>query len=88
MENKFFYLTNEDGTKTECELLFTFELTSTEKKYAVFADAQTDLFGNIPISVYCLVSRGSRTYLEGDCSDYELSVAQYLLENKMAVKYN
>lgn len=88
MENKIFYLTNEDGTKSECELLFTFELTSTGKHYIVFTEGEADFFGNLPVSVYGFDPTVKDVRLECVESDYVLAMAQYMLENKMQVKYN
>ncbi len=88
MENKRFYLTNADGTKSECRLLFTFELTSTGKHYVVFTEDKAAVFGNVPVSVYSFDPTGKDLRLEFAASDYVLSMAQYLLENKMQVKYN
>ncbi len=88
MMNKYFYLTNEDGTKTECELLFTFELTSTGKHYIVFTENTSDEYGNMPVSVYGFDPTGKNSRLECVESDYELGMAQYMLEKHYAEKYN
>lgn len=44
--NKFTYI-DEEGNKTECDILFTFDLKSTGKNYIIFTDNTTTEDGKI-----------------------------------------
>lgn len=45
-ENKFTYI-DENGKKTECDILFTFDLKKTGKNYIIFTDNTIDDTGSI-----------------------------------------
>ena len=53
-ENLTFTVINDEGQETECEILFTFENTETEKHYVVYTDNSLDENGDVCIfaSVY------------------------------------
>lgn len=46
MEENKFIITNDDGTETECDILFTYEDTTTSKNYIVYTDKTEDDEGN------------------------------------------
>ena len=53
-ETMTFEITNDEGRKVECEVLFTFESDETKKNYMVYTDNTVDAEGNTKVyaSIY------------------------------------
>lgn len=47
--NLMFKVLNEEGKEVECEILFTFESTETNKNYIIYTDNTLDEIGNTKV---------------------------------------
>ena len=59
-ETMTFEITNDEGRKVECEVLFTFESDETKKQYVVYTDNSVDENGNVRVfaSIYKTNDKG------------------------------
>ena len=77
-----FKILNDDGTETECEILFTFESDETKKNYIVYTDNSVDEEGNTSVfaSTFNLDEDGGVDKLLPIETEAEWEVIEYYLE--------
>ena len=80
MENNemMFKVLNDEGKEVECEVLFTFDNTETEKSYIVYTDNTLDEDGNT--KVYASIFEEDEMKLIPIETDAEWEVVEYYLE--------
>ncbi len=80
-KNMTFRVSNENGDIVECEILFTFENTKTEKHYIVYTDHTTDENGNLRVFAAIYNPEQSEGQLLPIETEEEWGIIQHLLEN-------
>lgn len=76
-----FKVSNENGDIVECEILFTFQNTKTEKDYIVYTDHTTDQDGKLRVFAAIYDPKKPEGRLEPIETDEEWGIIQHLLEN-------
>lgn len=76
-----FRVSNENGDIIECEILFTFQNTKTEKDYIVYTDHTKDEDGNLRVFAAIYDPNKPEGRLEPIETEEEWGIIQHLLEN-------
>ena len=76
-----FQVSNENGDIIECEILFTFENSKTQKNYIVYTDHTTDEEGKMRVFAATYDPTQSAGQLQPLETEEEWGIIQHLLEN-------
>ena len=81
-DNKMtFKVSNENGDIVECEILFTFENSKTQKNYIVYTDHTTDQDGKMRVFAAIYDPNQSEGQLQPIETEEEWGIIRHLLEN-------
>ncbi len=79
--NMTFKVSNENGDIIDCEILFTFENTKTQKNYIVYTDHTTDENGKLHVFAAVYNPEQSEGQLLPIETEEEWGIIQHLLDN-------
>ncbi len=79
-EKNTFEVINDDGTKTLCHILFTFDSDETKKSYIVYTDDTKDKEGNTQVYASIFHPDDPNTKLEPIETEKEWKVIETILE--------